>query len=406
MILKVEKLDHQARGIAFHNNKPVFIENALPGEVVDIKIIKENKKIINAEVEKYIEFSNKRINSKCPFYQNCGGCDLFHISYEDELEYKENKIKEIMSKYASIENDKVKKIIGINLENYRNKATFHVNKKVGYYSKKSNEIIDIDKCLIVNDKINKILNKLKDIDLSNIYEIVVKSSINIENSMIVLKSNFDLNNDYYVEKLSDIVDTILIYKDKKYNIIYGNGFIFEKLKDYKFKISADSFFQVNTKVCEILYDKVLEYLGPNNNEKILDLYCGTGTIGIYISKYVKEVKGIEINEDAVKDANENKEINNISNIEFECMNANEISKNNERFDKIIVDPPRSGLDEKTINYLLNSYSKKIVYVSCDPMTLARDLKILSEKYEIKEITPVNMFTRTYHCENVTVLERK
>ena len=119
MILKVEKLDHQARGIAFHNNKPVFINNALVDEVVDVKIINENKKIINAEVEKYIELSNKRINSKCPFYQNCGGCDLFHISYEDELEYKENKIKEIMSKYANINNIKIKKILGINLENYR-----------------------------------------------------------------------------------------------------------------------------------------------------------------------------------------------------------------------------------------------------------------------------------------------
>ena len=174
--------------------------------------------------------------------------------------------------------------------------------------------------------------------------------------------------------------------------------------DYKFKISPDSFFQVNTVQAKKLYDKVLEYLEPNN-DSVLDLYCGTGTIGIYVSKYCKKVYGIEINKYAVEDAFINKKINNVDNIDFKCLDTSDINIK-EKYDKIIVDPPRSGLDKKTINFLLNSESKRIVYVSCDPVTLSRDLELLSEKYNVIEITPVDMFSRTYHVENICLIERK
>lgn len=406
MLTKIEKFDHQGRGITFVDDKTVFVENALPGEIVDINIFKNKKNIAEAKVVKITQKSNDRIDPICPYYKFCGGCDLMHINYQNQLKFKENKIKEIMVKFANLNTDIIKPIISNDDFNYRNKTTFHVKKDIGFYSKSSNDIISVDNCLISDKKINDILTILKKLDINNIYEILVRCSRKIDNIMVVLKINNSINENYFINELRSCVDTIIIYKDRKYKTIYGEGFIYEKLGDYKFKISPDSFFQVNTIGCEKLYNKVLEYLNPTSDDKVLDLYCGTGTIGIYISKFVKSVKGVEINKYAVIDANYNKDLNNIDNIDFECLDAADISKIKNDFDFIIVDPPRSGLDKKTIDYLLKSNSKKIVYVSCDPVTLARDLKLLNEIYDIKEITPVDMFPNTQHVESVVVLERR
>ena len=403
MEVLIDRMDHQGRGIGKINNKTIFVYNALPGELVDVEIIYENKKYLEGKVIKYLKESNKRIEPICPYYKECGGCDLMHISYNDELEYKENKIKQIIDKFTSLDENLVKLIVGNNINEYRNKATFHINNNIGYYKKKSNDIIKINKCLIVNEKINNILDKLQKINLDNVYEIVIRTSIFLNDNMIIFK----INNDIDIEKIKNIdVDNIIIYQNRKYNTIKGKGYILDKIGEYIFKISPDSFFQINTIQAKNLYDKVLEYLTPTKEDKILDLYCGTGTIGIYISKYVKEVKGIEINSYAIKDAVENKKLNNIDNISFECLDASDISKIKEKFDKIVIDPPRSGLDKKTIDYLIKSGSKKIVYVSCDPITLARDLNILNDYYDIKEITPVDMFSRTYHVECVCLLTLK
>ena len=406
MIVKVEKMDHQGRGIAKVNDKTVFIYNALPDELVDIRVIKENRRIMEAVVLKYIETSKKRINPICPYYLECGGCDLMHINYNDELEYKENKIRQIIEKFTTLSLQIIKPIVGNYSDNYRNKVTFHVDGKIGYYSKKSFKIIDIDNCFIASNEINNILKNLKEINLNNIYEIVIRTSKYMNDKMIVLKINNYINEEEIIDKLKDIVDSIIIYQNKEYKTIYGKGFINDKIGDYTFKISPDSFFQVNTTQAKVLYDKVLEYLNPNKDENILDLYCGIGTIGIYVSKYVKSVKGIEINKYAVIDANYNKKINNVNNISFECLDASKVDKIKDKFDSIIVDPPRSGLDKKTINYLINSQAKKIVYVSCDPVTLARDLELLKDYYNVVELTPVDMFSNTYHVECVCVLEIK
>ena len=187
MIVKVLKMDHQGRGIAKVNDKTVFIYNALPDEVVDIRVIKENKKIMEAVVLKYIETSKKRINPICPYYLECGGCDLMHINYNEELEYKENKIRQIIEKFTTLPLQIIKPIVGNDNENYRNKTTFHVDDKIGYYSKKSFKIVDIDNCSIASKEINDILKKLKEINLNNIYEIVIRTSKYMSDKMIILK---------------------------------------------------------------------------------------------------------------------------------------------------------------------------------------------------------------------------
>jgi len=406
MKVLIEKLDHQGRGIAKIDNKPIFIPNSLPDEEVKIEIIKEKKKYSEGIVKEYIIKSKKRIDPKCPYFELCGGCDLMNMEYDDQAKYKENKIKEIITKFTNISLEKIKPIIKCEQDFYRNKITLHNKNNLGYYSKRTNEIINIKKCLIVDNHINDVISKLNELKLDNIYEVIIRSSKNIKNTMIVLKINDDIDINYYVENLKEYVDTIIIYKNNKYIPIYNEGYIYETLGSYKFKISPDSFFQVNTFQTEKLYDEVKKSLEAIGNEKVLDLYCGTGTIGIYISECVKSVYGIEINKSAVEDAIENKKINNISNIDFECLDASLVKKIKNDFDIIIVDPPRSGLDKNTIEYLLESKTEKIIYVSCDPVTLARDLNLLENKFETEKITPVDMFPNTYHVECVCLLKRK
>ena len=405
-MFNVEKLDHEGRGV-IRQGKVIFVENALPNELVEIKILKEKKNYIEAESIKIENLSKDRCNPNCKYFNNCGGCNLLHMNYESTLNFKENKIKEIIAKFLK-EDIKINKIIPtIELFNYRNKATFHVKKQVGYYKKNSNEIINIDNCNLVDNSINKILKTIKEINLNNIYEIIIRKSKYIDNSMIIIKVNKDINEKEMIDKLNSVATSIIIYQNKKYKTIYGPNYILEQMNEFKFKISEDSFFQVNTKTAISLYEKAVEYIKPKENENILDLYCGTGTIGIFLSKKAKKVTGIEINASAINNAIENSKINNINNIEFICKDSSKaVLELKEQFDKIVVDPPRAGLDSNTIKFLKESKAKEIVYVSCDPVTLARDLNLLKENYNIKEITPVDMFPYTHHVETVSLLEIK
>lgn len=390
----IERLDDKGRGIGFIDGKITFVNNALPLEDVEIKITKVHKKYNEAIVIKYNKKSEKRLEPICPYFNICGGCDLMHMSNSDELEFKKNKVENILKKFAKIDIE-IDEIISPLEYHYRNKATFKVKDKIGYYKKREYEIIAIDKCYLVNPKINLILDEVKKHDLKNIDEIIIKSSFNMDDTMLYIKSCGDISSN-----LLNIDVKTIINNDK---ILKGKGYIKEKLGNYTYIISPDSFFQINSKGAEILYDKILEYASFKGNERVLDLYCGTGSIGIYINKYVKKVLGIEINESAVKDANFNKKENNLNNIDFICSDASDISDT--YFDVIIVDPPRSGLNDKTINKLLELKVSKIIYVSCDPITLARDLNILKENYILKKISLVNMFSKTEHCESITVLEK-
>ena len=401
--LDIEKLDHQGRGISKNNGYVFFIPNALPDEKVFVKINKIKKNIVDATVERFITISKDRINSICPYFEKCGGCDLLHLSYYNQIIFKENKVKEIMDKFCKYKFN-INSIIKCNDELfYRNKVTFQVDNAIGFYEKGTNKIVDINNCKIVNKSVNDLLNILNDKDLIiDVNKIIVRNNINNQLLLIVDTTN-KFNKNEFIELVSKYVDSIVINNE----VIKGNGKIIETLNNYKFVISPNSFFQVNTKQTINLYNKIREYANLNKNEILLDLYCGTGTIGIYLSSDCKKVIGIEINKSAVKDANENKLINNITNIDFICGDAlKEIKKLNINPDVIVVDPPRAGLDKKDIDNIFKLNANRIVYVSCDPVTLARDLNILGEKYSIKELTPVDMFPNTSHVETVSVLELK
>lgn len=405
MIVTIDSLDHQGRGIAHMDEKVIFVFDALIGETVEIKVLKKKKNIIEAIKIKILKASEQRKESPCPYFGKCGGCDLLHMSDQEQLEYKQKKVSEIMKKFAGIDGVVRPIVKNKNVFGYRNKVVFQVDQKVGFYQKKSNKIIEIKECLLLSRKMNEILFLIQHyMNLDYVNQVMIRYSETLKNCMVVfdVSKNFS---DFQIpfEQLEGI--SILKKKNNLYEVLVGNSFILEHIGTYEFKISPDSFFQVNTKQMEKLYQVVLECSELTGKENVLDLYCGTGTIGIFLSSKAKEVLGIEMNESAVQDAIWNKKRNHIKNIEFLCGDVGDILEKT-LFDPhvVIVDPPRMGLDEKAIRNLKRIHAPKIVYVSCDPVTLARDIKKLSDHYETTTIIPVDMFSNTYHVECVCVLE--
>lgn len=397
MNVKIEKLDHFGRGITEINNKICFVENALPNEIVKINIIKETKKYYVAEVVDFIEKSPNRIIEKCPYYSICGGCDLEHLSFKKENEFKRRKVQELLVKFAKINPTKVKETVFSDEYYYRNKVTFHgKDKQLGYYQKGSNNLIKIDKCYLLNPRINSILKELNSAK-NNITEVIIRTSNNQEE--IMLKISGEVLN---INDLKEKVD-VLVYNDE---YLTEKKRIITSIGNKKYYLSIDSFFQVNEKLTEKLYDKVKTEVEKVKPKRLLDLYSGTGSFGIYVSEFVDDfVIGVDYSKSNIEDANLNKKLNNITNIEFIENKVENVIEDFKDIDMIIVDPPRLGLDQKTIENIKRLSPSNIVYVSCDPATLARDINLLKE-YEVVEVTPFNMFPRTYHVETVSILKRK
>lgn len=402
MSVKITELDNFGRGITKLDNKICFVDKALPLEECEIEIISEKKKFIEAKNIKTIQESKYRILPICPYYDICGGCHLMHYDRQSELIYKEEKVYDLMKKIGKLANVRIKDIAYGNELFYRNKITLHVEKnKLGLYTEKTHHIVEIDECLLASPIINDIIKRIKDYLLKNktdLKEITIKTS-SLKETMLVLKGSIDKEN--FIKAFSDITS---IYLNDK--LIYGKNAIEEKINDLTFLIYPNSFFQVNYEMMHYMYNKVISFYKDNKNLTVLDLYCGTGTIGMLIANYCKKVIGVEVNEDAITSANKCKEINAISNIEFYLGKVEDKIVDFSKIDSIIVDPPRSGLDKNTIVNILKINPQSIIYISCDPATLARDLNSLKDNYNIKEIQPVDMFPNTYHVENVTILERK
>lgn len=380
----IESVDDIGNGVTRINNIVVFIPYTLNNEKVKIKIVSISKRFAVGKVIEFITKSDKRCEVKCNCYNECGGCNFLHINFNDELSIKINYINKLF-------NTNINTVLTNNEYNYRNKATFHIKDgKIGYYSEKTNDIIEFNNCLLLDNRINDIYNYLKEHELSTISEVIIR--VTTKDIMIVFKGEkYDIN---------DIINhfniTSIYLNDK---LIYGESYIIEEIDNIKYSIYPNSFFQVNKNNMKIMYDKAREYAGYGNN--LLDLYCGTGTIGIYLKDNFKHIDGIEINKDSIKNANINKKINNIDNINFVCGDAS-IAKNN-NYDVIIVDPPRSGLSKKVINFLNKSNAKKIVYISCNPKTLRRDIDLLNN-YKMVKLEIINMFNKTKHIECITLLE--
>ena len=442
----VEIIDNgfQGEGIAKIDGQTIFIPGAIRGEKVKIKILKVLKNFAYGKIVEIIVKSKDRNEEDCLTYKRCGGCNLRHMSYTKTLDLKKSIVQNSINKLVKQE-FKVEDVIGMNEPfYYRNKLQYPLgfidNKRImGVYSERTHNIIETTNCMIQNKLCQDVANyafeyikenKIKVYDeednTGTVRHIIVRTGVKTNEILLTLVINDNRFKDYIEDftqymiiKFPEIKAIVLNYNQEKTNVIlgtkcetiYGRGYIFDILGNYKFKISPLSFYQVNPVQTEVLYNKAISFISNTGNVKALDLYCGIGTIGIFASKYCKKVYGIEIVKEAIEDAKENAKMNNIENIQFYAGDVEEvlpkiIEKECIKPDTVFVDPPRKGLDTNTINVIKNLEPEKIIYISCNPATLARDLSLLEEKYNIKTIQPVDMFPWTSHIETIAELKLK
>ena len=392
MEVVINKLDHFGNGIGRINDKVIFVKRGLVGEIVDVNVTKDKKKFMEGEIKEVIKPSPSRIKSICPYYDKCGGCNFLHTTYDEEINFKKNKGIELLGNVNKFyETDKL---------NYRNKVTLHVKgDKLGFYKEKTNDVIDINYCYLLDDKINFVIDKLNDYIKSNIHElknIVIRTN----GSEVLIDINGFVMDDFFDE--FEFVDTI-VYNDE---VIKGNGYLEYVIDNKKFIVNAKSFFQVNNNGLESINKLIKGYLDKIKCHTILDLYSGISTWGILVNDYAKKIISIEENSFATHDALINKELNNLDNLEVINGRVEDYIDRFKDIDLVIIDPPRSGLDKKTKEYLKKIKSKKMIYISCDMITLKRDLEELSDIYRIVDINLVDMFKKTYHVESVVLLELK
>ena len=394
MLVKIERMDHLGNGIGYINNKIIFVKGALIGETVDVDITKEKRSFYEGKLRSIVVKSSKRIKPFCPYFGLCGGCNLQHLNYLDTLDYKKNRVLNILNRF-----DLPNPVIIQNENNlyYRNKIELKiVNKKIGFYEKNTNKLIEINECKITKKSINKVISLIKSFNL-NYANIIIRSNYNDEVLIIInSKENISINDDLSKYKILGI-----ILNNKT---IYGENHFMEKIDNLYFDVSYDAFFQVNNFINNKLFEIIKENV---SGENILDLYSGVGTLSIMASQNASIVYAIEVNENAVKNALLNAKINKIKNVNFILGKVEDkINLINDKIDTVIVDPPRSGLDKKTIDYLKKINASKIIYISCDTQSLAKNLNDLINDYTVEKLYLLDMFSYTYHVECVCVLKLK
>ena len=448
--LTISDLAFGGRGISKEDDLVFFVKDAIPNQDVIAKISKIKKNYVEAYSIETIKKSKDQVDPPCEHFEWCGGCTTQQLDYQKQLHFKQKQISDILNKIAGEKDLDINPIIGCEQTFfYRNKMEYTFSGVPWYIGdesyddvviglhvpKRFDKILSINKCHINHDVFNDILQISKEISVKEkmvpydvrkhtgfLRFLVIRIGVHTNEVMVnlvtagykpeIIKPLVDALADR-IPNIKSIINTI---NNKKSNIasgtsklLYGEECIDEKIGDYTFKISANSFFQTNSYQVKELYDYIIKTAEFKKSDIVYDLYCGTGTIGIYLAKNVKHVYGIEIVEDAIKDAKINAEINDINNIDFYCGDLKDIldsdtMDNIENPTTVIVDPPRPGLHPNTVKNLIKLSPKKIIYVSCNPATMARDIEILiSENYSIKDLQPLDMFPHTPHIECVTTL---
>ena len=432
-------------GVGKYEGFTVFVEGGLLQDKVKVKISKSKKNYAVGDIVEIIEKSPFRVDRICSDeLKDCGGCQIQELNYNKQLELKTNEVKQVVARIGKLENVDIHETMGMeNPCRYRNKAQFPIQNingepAIGFYKKKSHDVIPTDMCVIqhdINDKIIKIIKTYIQAYNISIYNenthtgvlrhLVTKVGFTTNEVMVVLVANG--TNLPHLNELASILEenipgfktlvlnvnkaktNVILGKENK--VIYGNGKINDYIGDLVFEISPLSFFQVNPIQTEVLYNKALEYAELKENDTVFDIYCGIGTISLFLAQKATKVYGIEIVEDAIKDAKINAKLNNLNNVEFYVGKAEEVVpkmySEGKTANVVMVDPPRKGCDEKVLDTIVSMQPDRVVYVSCNPSTLARDLAYLNERgYKCVEIQPVDMFPHTMHVECVAKIKRK
>ncbi|WP_163539170.1 23S rRNA (uracil(1939)-C(5))-methyltransferase RlmD [Gracilibacillus sp. YIM 98692] len=443
--LSFEDITHEGAGVGKINGYPLFVPYGLPGEKAQVKVIKVKKNFGFGKLIEVTDRSTDRVDPPCDVFYKCGGCQLQHMSYAMQLEMKQNQVKSALKKIGHIEEIPVHPTIGMDDPwRYRNKVQMPVGTKngklvTGFYRKRSHDIIeDMDHCIITDEVNDRMVDAVREIasrlgisayDEKNhrglLRHIMVRSGKETNETMIVLitrkedipqlhKLVDELTETY--PHIKSIVQNINPEKTnvilgKKTKVLWGAEYIYDEIGGIRFAISAKSFYQVNPVQTKKLYDQALKYASITGSETVIDAYCGIGTISLFLAQKAKKVYGVEVVPEAVSDAKENAKLNHMDNAEFFVGQAEKVmnwwNAQGLRPDVIVVDPPRKGCDEELLQAMIDMKPKRIVYVSCNPSTLARDLRILEDGgFETKEVQPVDMFPQTTHIESVAELVLK
>ncbi|WP_342490299.1 23S rRNA (uracil(1939)-C(5))-methyltransferase RlmD [Bacillus sp. FSL R5-0443] len=439
-----EDLTHEGAGVAKVQGFPIFVPNALPEEKAQIKVTRVKKGFAFGRLIELKEESPHRTDAPCPIYKQCGGCQLQHMTYEGQLLFKQKQVKDVLERIGKLDLSNVTVHPTLGMEdpwNYRNKAQVPVGERegglvAGFYQQRSHDIIDMSACLIQQSKNDEAVQAVKDICTSYgvkayneerhkgwLRHIMVRYGVVTGEMMIVFitrTSDFphkakiieDITAQFpHVKSIVQNINpnkTNVIFGNET-NVIWGEEYIYDLIGDVKFAISARSFYQVNPEQTKVLYDKALEYAELQGEENVIDAYCGIGTISLFLAKQAKKVYGVEIVPEAIEDAKRNAELNGITNAEFAVGEAETVIpkwyEEGITADTLVVDPPRKGCDEALLRTIIDMKPKRVVYVSCNPGTLARDLRVLEDGgYQTLEVQPVDMFPHTNHVECVAVLE--
>ena len=442
--VKFEDLTHEGAGVAKVGGFPIFVQNALPEEEGNVKIIKVKKGFAIGRMMETTKESRFRTEPPCPVYKQCGGCQLQHLKYEAQLDYKTKQVKEVLARLGNIKDVTVHPTLGMEDPwNYRNKAQVPVGESegglvAGFYKQRSHDIIDIERCMIQQEQNDDVVQAVREIcskygiraydetkHKGTLRHVMVRYGATTGEQMVVLVTRTKElpNKNKVIEELKarlpQLKSIVQNVNSKKTNVImgdettvlWGEEYIYDNIGDIKFAISARSFYQVNPTQTKVLYDKALEYADLQGEEEVIDAYCGIGTISLFLAQKAKKVYGVEIIPEAIEDAKRNAELNDITNAEFEAGKAEEVIpawyKKGISADTLVVDPPRKGCDEALLNTIIDMKPNRVVYVSCNPGTLARDLQVLEEGgYKTVEVQPVDMFPHTTHVECCALLVRK
>ncbi len=431
-------LSSEGKGVLKVGQDVVFCDGLFIGEEADVEILYQRAGVYFAKVRKLYKISKDRIQPECKVCTICGGCQFQQLNYRAQLDFKTKRVKNAFNRIAHIKDVEIKPCIGmLDPYNYRNKIQmpFGKDKKgnvvYGFYKQNSHEIIPVKECMIEDKRASSILWDIKElvkemkIPIYNEYNgkgilryVLIRTSYHYDELMVVLVTsmmNFPGQNNFLKALLSKHPEITTVVENinprhtnvilgEKEKILYGSGYIKDSILGLTFDISASSFYQVNPVQVEKLYQNALNLIDFHKNEIVLDAYSGVGTIGLIASKNAKHVISVEINKAAVKNAITNAKKNNIKNIEFHQGDAGEfISNYDGDLDIVIMDPPRKGSDNKFLSTLINKKIKKVIYISCDPETLARDIEYLSKDYEVTYIQPVDMFPMTCHIETICCL---
>lgn len=424
--MKIVDLGINGEGIARQDGKVFFIKGALIGEEVTVKDINEKSKFSNCVVDNILEASKDRVIAPCPYFSVCGGCQLQHLQYEKQLEYKQRLVKDTLKKVGNLDVEVLPCIASEKNYYYRNKNVFPVfsvkgNSQLGMFKENSKSSIEIQECMIADNEINRVVkvtnNFLKNKYIAGLRYLVVRK---VENKLIITLVTEKKEMPYlkkYVQELAfyfkDFILNININTDvntilsTNFVNVYGGDFIQTETLGIKHKINAGSFIQINDDVCKKLYNSILDNF--DKNDIVVDAYCGAGLLSAMIARKVQYCYGVEISKAAIKAANDMQKENGIENLYFisgDCdREIPSLLENIEDEFCIVLDPPRKGCSQNVLQGILQTLPNKIIYVSCNPITLAKDLKVLARDYKIKKIQPFDMFPQTVNVETLVVLEK-